>query len=67
MSEEKEWIEIEIETDMETGEMSISRDHDCVMEIVKQINPDDYGVMSCFLEDKPKTVEGDKNYKSFCG
>ncbi len=65
--EERKEIEVEIEIDLTTGEMLLSRDHAFVMDIVKQINPDDEGIMSCFIENKPKTVEDEINYKSFCG
>jgi hypothetical protein len=59
-------IEVEIEIDLETGEILLSRDHDFVVEIAKEINPEDRDVIS-FVEDKPKTIDGDVNYKSFCG
>lgn len=66
MQERKE-IEVEIEIDITTGEMFLSRDHEFVREIAEQINPEDHDNMMCFINDKPLTVEGDVNYKSFCG
>ena len=60
-------LEVEIEIDLETGEVSLSRDHEFVVEIAKEINPEDHNTMMCFIEDKPKTIDGDVNYKSFCG
>jgi len=67
MSKEKKQIEVEIEIDLDTGDIYFSRDHEFVLDIAKQINPDDIGVLQCFIEKKPKTIDGDKNYKSFCG
>ena len=67
MTEDKREIEIEIEIDIETGEMYLSRDHEFVRDIAKEINPEDHDTMMCFLEEKPKTIDGETNYKSFCG
>lgn len=67
MSKEKKLVEVEIEIDIENGDVYLSRDNDIALEIAKAINPDDLGEMQCFIEHKPKTINGEKNYKSFCG
>lgn len=64
--EEKE-IEFDIEIDPVTGEVLFTRDHVGVLEMAKEINPDDSGSFECFINDKPKDVDGNTNYKSFCG
>jgi hypothetical protein len=67
MSEKREMIEIEVEIDIESGDVYLSRDHEAALEVAKALNPDDIGEMQCFIDDKPKTIDGEKNYKSFCG
>ena len=60
-------LEIDIEIDIETGDVLFSRDNTEILDAVKAINPDDDGTLECFIKDKPETIDGKKNYKSFCG
>ncbi len=64
---EKKLIEIEIEIDMKTADVYLSRDHEFAIDIARELNPDDIGNLQCFIEQKPKTIDGETNYKSFCG
>ena len=59
-------LEIDIEI-LDSGEVLLSRDHKIAVELAKILNPDEEASMECFFENKPEDIDGEENFKSFCG
>jgi hypothetical protein len=58
-------METEIEID-ENGDILLNRDHELMKEIALLLNPDDKEFQD-FFNSKPKNIQGETNYPSFCG
>jgi len=60
-------MDIEIEIDEKTGEVFLNRDHEVMVKIAKELNPDEYKKFKKFFRKKPLNTNKEKNYNSFCG
>lgn len=60
----KEFEEVEIIID-DNGDVFLTRDHEDLFLVAKALGCDQHIVN--FFEKKPKSVDGDINYQSFCG
>ena len=60
-------MDLEIEIDIESGNVILNRDHELMLELAKTLNPEEYQAFEDFFNRKPLDINGNINYNSFCG
>ena len=58
--------EIDIVIDDRTGEVFLTRDHTDLLDLANELDSGNHNIVT-FFKDKPKNVDGEINYESFCG
>ena len=63
---DKRVITTVIRINKKTGEMNLTRDHQDLVKLSKEIGLEDSSFEE-FFDSKPEDIDGNKDYTSFCG